>query len=231
MATLQLQSQLYRAQHRAHHRAKISWCGLALMVLCLTGCQAHSSNTYSARPWSAVNDLPSLATSNRSGISSAAAPAPVRHKSGSSRAPAELQLSIRQALAEMVPASYFVDVDEEINLDTPIRIPTTQHWLEALGQGVAEADIELITNLNKKSLFLRLKKRTLAEVIDRLLPADFTVFTAADVNLQTLIHFDTRENWVQAFNHATRGTGIDFSVDFSGKLISLTSLPQRAGNQ
>jgi hypothetical protein len=215
----------------------IKWCRRPLAfasIIYLSGCQLPST---SAQTWSAVNNLPGVTPPNRIGAVSpvTTGPGAGRNTSGaagrrSTHADAAVRMSIRQAIAEMVPHTYFVDIDEEINVDSMIQIHTTQNWLEALGQGVAEADIELITNLNKKSLFLRLKKRTLAEVIDRLLPEDFTVFTDADVNLQTLIHFDTRENWVQAFNHATRDTDIDFSVNFSSKVISLSPLSRQSAD-
>ena len=129
--------------------------------------------------------------------------------------------SIRWAVEQFVPGSYRVDIEEGIDLNAVIQMDPSENWLEALGTGMSSANIELFTNISKKTLFLRKKKIVLAEVIEKFLPNDFTVFSHADINLQTLIHFDTRDHWVQAFNKATAGTDIDLTVDFANKVISL----------
>lgn len=196
-------------------------------AICITGCQSFHSPRES---WAEVNPLQTTAeTDTQTGLHSASAvskklPATDSHNALAAKKVQRQRAtywSIRQVVTEFIPASYRVDTGDGIDLDAVIQIEPSENWLEALGAGMSLANIELITNITRKTLFLRRKKIALAEVIEKLLPDDFTVFSDADINLQTLIHFDRRENWVQAFNHGTAESDIDLTIDFTNKIIAL----------
>lgn len=134
-----------------------------------------------------------------------------------------MELSIQDALTQHVPEEYKVTTSPDVDIKALIFYDNSTSWIEALGKGMSEANIELVTNFHKKTVTIKRSKLSLLEAIDLLLPNDYTVFTDANVNQNTLMHFDTRKFWVEALNSGTAETGIELTINFSKKIIYLTS--------
>jgi hypothetical protein len=149
----------------------------------------------------------------------------------SSEPAATLKLNLKQAIGQVVPSEYEISVDPDVNLNSPVAIDITKSWLDTLGQALSEANIELIVNLHKKTLAIKRTKITLEQAIEKLLPADFTVFSDANVNLQTSVYFDTRQYWIEAFSYAMADVGIDLTVNLKRKIISLRSIASANANE
>jgi len=129
-----------------------------------------------------------------------------------------------------MPATYRVEIDPDVNLQSVITLDVSQNWLEALGQAMVDADIEFITNLYRKSATIKRTKTSLGQAIDQLIPNDYTVFTHAGIDLQTPIHFDTHQFWVDALNRGVDEIGIDLTINFTNKSIYLMPIKNYAGS-
>ncbi len=132
-----------------------------------------------------------------------------------------LTLTLKQAIDDLVPSTYSLDIAEDLSLNTFIHIDTSKNWLEALGQGLSEANIEFVANLYSKSATIKWNKIALAQVIKTYLPEDFTVFSDAGIDLQSLVRFDTRQYWAEALSLGTRDNGIALTINYENKIISL----------
>ena len=175
-----------------------------LACLLLQGCHSLPSASES---WAAVNTVHSART--------------VPHPGEALNAPRLLRLTVSEALDTLVPASFQIDVAHDLDPNTVINVDTTKNWLEALGQGLYEADMEFITNLYSKSATISWNRIALAQVIKTYLPADFTVYSNAGINLQSPFRFNTRQYWAQALSVGAVENGIVLTIDYGDKIISL----------
>jgi hypothetical protein len=130
-------------------------------------------------------------------------------------------MTLRQAIDALVPATYRLDIADDLNLNTSITVDRSANWLEALGQGLSDANIEFITNLYSKSATIRWNKVALAQVIKTWLPTDFTVYCAAGIDLQSPVRFDTRQYWAEALSLGALDSGIALTINYGNKIIAL----------
>ena len=158
-----------------------------------------------AESWAAVNTV-------QTGVSKPA---------GVTIAPRLPLLTLKQAIDTLVPSTYRLDIAEDLNLNTSISIDTSKNWLEALGQGLSEANIEFITNLYSRSATIRWNKIALAQIIKTCLPPDFTVYSEAGIDLQSLVRFDTRQYWAEALSLSALDNGIALTINYGSKIIAL----------
>ena len=192
-----------------------TWYGNAnaLAVRLAAGCWAMAAmcgcHSMQGMPesWAAVNTVQSARS----------APQPV----DVAIAPRPSQLTLKQAIDTLVPPIYRLDVAEDLNLNTSISVDTSKNWLEALGQGLSEANIEFITNLHSKSATIRWSKIVLSQVIKTCLPPDFTVYAEAGIDLQSVVRFDTRQYWAEALSHSALDNGIALTINYGSKVIAL----------
>jgi len=130
-------------------------------------------------------------------------------------------MALQQAISQLVPADYRLDIEDDLNLETPLKVDVSKNWLEALGQAMAEANIEFVANLYQKSATVKWNKMTLAQVVEQYLPADFTVYSESGIDLQSLVHFDPRQYWAEALRLSTVDHGVDLTINYTGKIIAL----------
>lgn len=206
----------------------ILFCSITFFMM---GCNSIPFPKQLKGNWAPVNQQISVKVTNPKAAESSIkkdvrdnAQTPVQHKSDM-----VYSLSLEQAIKQYIPPSYKLEIDPDVNLTFMIDIVNSKNWLEALGQGMSEANIEFVTNLHKKSATIKRTKLSLAEAIDLLLPNDYTVFTDTGINQNTLLHFDTRKYWVDALSKGMAETGIELTINFTGKIIYLTSARRDIG--
>ena len=179
-----------------------------------------------AEPWTAVNNVNPVRSEFPAAGRNAAAAGKIKTQFNAIQASVAksdhaTMLSLQQAVGQLVSAGYRLEIDSDLNLGTQLKIDTAKNWLEALGQGLSEANIELITNLYTQSATIRWNKMSLAQVIADYLPEDFTVYSDHGVNLQALIRFNPRQYWAESLSTGVADTGIDLTINYKSKFISL----------
>ncbi len=141
-----------------------------------------------------------------------------------------MSLPLEKAIYQYIPGNYHIEIDPDVDIQSVIAVDGAGNWLEALGQGMYDADIEFITNLYRKSVHIKRSKTTLEQAIDQLIPNDYTVFTHADIDLTTLIHFDRRQFWVEALSNGVGEIGVDLTIHFTDKSIYLKPARRHTSN-
>jgi hypothetical protein len=144
-------------------------------------------------------------------------------------AQAPISISLENAIAQFAPPIYRLEIDPDVDMATIITYDSSKNWLEALAQGMSEASIEFTANLHRKSGTIKRSTITLAEVIDLLLPNEYTVFSDATLNQGTLLYFDQRKHWIDALNNGVTAASIELKIDFTQKVIYLRPTNKLSG--
>ncbi len=195
------------------------------VIVFLTGCNSLPSPKEPTGDWTPVNQpgIPKTTTPGTSAYLLSKDSQRSKNTATHNEPDKKYSISLEQAIEHYIPSTYRVEVDPDVNLKTEIAFDSSTNWLEALGQGMSEANIEFATNLYKKSATIKRTKLSLADATMLLLPADYTVFSDAGINQNTQLHFDTRKYWVEALSNGVAETGIELTIDFTKKIIYLTS--------
>ena len=216
-------------------------------MLCMGGCTIPSRV---AEPWTAINTLDTNKTSHHEVRpyyrQQHGAPASDRFVSTSTnsetgtsfnnsgtehyRLSQTLSLPLDGAIDHYIPNTYRIEIDPDVDLKSVINIDISKSWIEALGQGMSDAELELITNMYHKSAKIKRTKTPLGQAIDQLLPPDYTVFAAAEIDLQTLIHFDKRQLWIEALRLGVADIDVDLTINFTQKVIELKPIIKHEDN-
>lgn len=145
-----------------------------------------------------------------------------QRKSVTSLAPTTLTL--QQALIKYVPKEYKVIVAFDVDQKMPIAYDTSLPWIESLDKSLSEIGFRMDANTSKKVVFIKTFKTTLAEIIDKHVPADYKVFTDAEIDLDTLIRYDASQYWIDALSKGAVDSGIDVTVNMIQKFAFLKPL-------
>lgn len=206
------------------------WIQHGYVIIYISGCNSLSS---SYEPWTAVNTMESTGSlhhkvNNEVFNNSLNSLVPIQRERKPDSALINItdlnhliSLSLEQAITQFIPAMYRIEIDSDVNTKSLITVDQSKNWLEALGQGMSEANMEFVANWSNNSVAIKRKKITLVSAIETLLPSDYRVFADAEINPQIMIYFDPRQNWVEAFSSGIVDMNIDFTINFSEKIIAL----------
>lgn len=139
------------------------------------------------------------------------------------------RLTIKKVLDQYVPAEFTAYPDGAIDLSTVVEYETGRPWPEALGDALSEVDIDMTADLSKRVMTLKPAKLTVARILEKYVPAEFTVFADEAVNMNATTAFDRSQSWTEALGKALLAAGINSTVNLSKKLIVLK--PRIAAHQ
>lgn len=179
------------------------------LVVAIAGCASHQA-TRPSGAWSNVNRT-----------------AQIQIAKPSKSVPTSITLA--SAITQYAPPTYRLSIDPDVDMSTVILYDHSKNWLEALAQGMSDANIEFTANLYKKTGTIKRSTVTLAELIDAELPNEYTVFSDATLSQDAIIHYDHRKHWIDALTSAAAEAGIDLKVDFTQRVIYLKQVNKFGG--
>ena len=135
-----------------------------------------------------------------------------------------VRLTIQQALAKYLPKEYKVHIAPEVDTKTVISYDASLPWIEALGKALAGVSLEMNANMYKKFMSVKAFQTTLADVIERHVPAEYKVFTDSEINIDSLIRYDESQHWIEALSKGAIDSGIDVTANITRKLIVIKPL-------
>ncbi len=142
-----------------------------------------------------------------------------RARSETPRALSKLQ--IKKVLAQYVPADFVVYADASVDLQSTIDYETARPWPEAFGDALAEVDVDMTADLAKRVMTLKTAQLTVAQVLTKYVPKEYTVFADETVNMGAQVTFDRSITWSEALGTALSSVGINSTTNFRKRLVLL----------
>ncbi len=179
---------------------------------------------------STPNDLPKPSGENRVAINSASSVADLMasYYRSQKEAKAKLQIpkvtekmSVAKALEQYVPADFKVFSAEGVDLQTVIDYEVGKPWPEALGEVLTEIDVDMTANLDQRTMTLKRARLTVAEVVQKYVPGDFSVYADDAVDMNSRVTFDRSSGWAEALGRAMRQAGVSSTINLRNKLVVL----------
>lgn len=130
-----------------------------------------------------------------------------------------MRITVAQALESYVPASFVVYTDEGVDLTTPIRYDNTLPWTQSLGTALAMSGIEMVADLDKKTMILKALPTSLAQILDTHIPGDFTVYVDSGIDMKTTIKYDHKKPWAEEIGRALSSIGLEFIANLDKRTI------------
>ncbi len=130
------------------------------------------------------------------------------------------RISIQQALAKYVPDDYGISIANEIDPKTLISYDASLPWLEALGKGLTAVGLDVNANMYKKNIAVTPFQTTLADIIEKQVPADYKVFVDAGIQSDTRVRYaESATHWIEALSKGAMAVGLDVTVNVTRKVV------------
>lgn len=144
-----------------------------------------------------------------------------------SEAPKALtKMPIKKVLEQYVPADFTVYADSSVDLMSTVDYEAARPWPEAFGDALAEVDVDMTADLAKRVMTLKTAQLTVAQVLSKYVPKEYTVFADDSVNMGALVTFDRAITWTEALGTSLSSVGINSTTNFRKKLVLLKSKTQ-----
>lgn len=141
----------------------------------------------------------------------------------------QMRITVAQALEYYVPAGYQVFNDEGVDLSAYIRYDNSRPWTESLGLSLSKIGIEMVADLDKKTMLLKALPTSLAQILDTYVPADFKVYVDQEIDTKTIIRFNHKQPWVEELGRSIKSVGLDLIANLDKKIILIrTAAPKNA---
>lgn len=129
------------------------------------------------------------------------------------------RLSIAKALEKFLPTDFKVYAEEGVDLSSEIDYESKRPWSEALGDVLAELDIDMTADLDRRVMSLRKAPLTINQAVEKYVPSEFTVYADDSVNMDALVLVDRSLGWSEAMGKALASVGYRSTINLFRKLV------------
>lgn len=134
---------------------------------------------------------------------------------------AMVRVTISQIIERYMPSDFRVYAGEGVDLETFVDYEASRPWFEAIGKPLSDVGIEMTAHLEHKTMMLRVGSTTIEQVLNRAVPADYTVYADEAVRLDQPIKLDRSRPWMEALGKALAGVGVAMTANVDRKMIVL----------
>lgn len=131
------------------------------------------------------------------------------------------RMTVAEVVERFLPADYRVYAAQGVDLDTFVDYETSRPTFEAIGKALSDVGIEMTANLEQKTMMLRLGITTIEQALNRIIPADYTVYVDEAVRLNVPVKVDRTKPWVEGLGKALATAGVAMTAYVDKKMVVL----------
>lgn len=135
------------------------------------------------------------------------------------------RMSINDVIEHYLPGDYRVYAADGVDLAMIVDYETSKPTFEAFGKSLSDVGIEMTANLEQKTMMLRVGTTTIEQVLNRVVPADYTVYVDEAVRMNVPVKVDRTKPWPEGLGKALGAVGVTMTAYVDKKIVVLKPKP------